>query len=203
MLKYLFGKQCHPVDVTEPTFFVNKYLSKVGHGNFYSQDMIVAAKIRQFWSHSSQDKSEKNNRIWFTPKWKRTWSQVSILFIHLPLDFDPCIGICLSIWVKCKDIIVDVLMRNVGQWPESQWLSCGGEHYPSEASPLSPRPPLSQSRPLEAARSGRAGERRRRCSRSPAAASAGPRLEAGSCHLLGSASHSVNTPPRHARRTLG
>ena len=47
------------------------------------------------------------------------------------------------------------------------------------------------------------GERRRRCSRSPAAAAAGPRLEAGSCHLLGSASHSVTTPPRHARRTLG
>ena len=55
MLKYLFGKQYHPVDVTEPTFFVNKYLSKVGHGNFYSQDMIVAAKIWQFWSHSSQN----------------------------------------------------------------------------------------------------------------------------------------------------
>ena len=58
MLKYLFGKQYHPVDVTEPTFFVNKYLSKVGHGNFYSQDMIVAAKIWQFWSHSSQKRKK-------------------------------------------------------------------------------------------------------------------------------------------------
>ena len=29
MLKYLFGKQYHPVDVAEPTFFVNKYLVKL------------------------------------------------------------------------------------------------------------------------------------------------------------------------------